>query len=525
VRRYVLGVSSERRWEAVALPACLLLAVAVFAYGLGASSLFVDEAASWHAAAGSLGNVLTRVRLDEVAPSTYYLLLHEWIYRSHDASEVWMRLPSMLAGVALAGAVAWLAYLISGRVAACLAALLAALDPAILNYAQQVRAYVFAMLAVTIAAAAVLSAERVESAGADSIGGELPEAGRGRACWFALGLAAAVAGYSLHYTAGLVLLPLTAYVLRSRALSRRLRAVWAVGVSGVALAWLPLLVTQLGAGHNGWLGSMERHWGADLGETFGAALAGRAPETPTRLLIGAAIVCAGVLLALVRARSAQTTLVAVAAILPPVALLVVTLGGQPAMLNRYAAIGVPFVIVSFAVAAVSVALRAIGSSGRYAPLGVRLAANIPPGGEHPGWPRFVAGVLVAGWLALAALGLHASYETIGHYADMRAVVREIRTRFRPGDVVVGVGNEAILFSIEYYATRLLPRGTPVILGSDPRAQAAVRSRRTIWTITPPVSSRQLDAALTSERYHGVATWSFPTMQTLELVEARPRQSP
>ena len=111
----------------VALPACLLLALLVFAHGLGASSLFVDEAASWHAAAGSLRDVFTRVRADEVAPYTYYVFLHEWIYRFHDASEVWMRLPSMLAGVALVAAVAWLAYLISGRVAACVAALLAAL--------------------------------------------------------------------------------------------------------------------------------------------------------------------------------------------------------------------------------------------------------------------------------------------------------------------------------------------------------------------------------------------------------------
>ena len=477
----------------VALPACLLLALLVFAHGLGASSLFVDEAASWHAAAGSLRDVFTRVRADEVAPYTYYVFLHEWIYRFHDASEVWMRLPSMLAGVALVGAVAWLAYLISGRVAACVAALLAALDPAVLNYAQEVRAYVFAMLAVTVAVAAVLKAQR--SARARS-----PRSVR----WFAVGLVAAVAAYSLHYTAGLVLLPLTVYVVCSAAFSRRLRTVWTVVVALTALAWLPLLVTQLRAGHSGWLGTTEHHWAADLGQTFGAALAGRAPETPTRALIGAAIVCAGVAIALWRSPGAPTRLVTAAAILPPLALVVVTLCGKPVLLNRYAAVGVPFMIVAVAVAAAS-AVPAVSLSSALR------------------WG--VSAVLVVAWLGLAALGLHASYETIGHYAGMRAAVREVRARIRPGDVLMGVGDDAILFSMDYYASRLLPPGTPVILATDPRAQAALRARRTIWTVTPPVSERQLDTTLASRHYAAVANWTFPAMQTLQLIEVRPTVTP
>ena len=506
------SATSKWAWYKVALAACLVLAVVVLSHGLGTSSLFVDETASWHAASGSLGDVFTRVRLDEVAPSTYYLLLHAWIGLGSDASEAWMRLPSMLAGVALVGAIAWLAYLVSGRLAACLAALLAALDPAILNYAQEVRAYIFAMLAVTVAVAAFLASERTESSRS---WWRAP-----RTWWFAISLVAAVVGYSLHYTAGLVLFPLTLYVLGSRAFSRRLRIAWAVVVAVTALAWLPLLVEQLRAGHNGWLGTAEHHWGADLGQTFGAALAGRAPETPTRALIGAAIVCAGIGVAVGRSSGAPIRLVAAAAIIPPVALLAVTLFGQPAMLGRYAAAGVPFMIVALAAGAVSLGagpLRGLGSS---------------PGGEHPGgasraldWRRWgVAGaLLVVAWLGLAALGVRASYETIGHYADMRAVVQEIRTRIRPHDVVVGVGNDAILFSIDYYATRLLARGTPVVLVADPRTREAVRARRTLWTVTPPLSNPQLDAALGMQRYRAVAHWTFPAMQPLELVEAVPRR--
>ena len=492
-RRVRTLLPADGPWEAVALAACLILALVVLSHGLGASSLFEDEAASWHAAAGTLGDVFTRVRVDEVAPSTYYLFLHEWIGRFHDASETWMRLPSMLAGVGLVGAVAWLAYLVAGRFAACLAALLAALDPAILNYAQEVRAYAFAMLAVSIAVPATLRAVNGPGRSTGSSGGE--RAGAHQVRWLTLGLAAAVVGYSLHYTAGLVLLPLTVYVLRSPTLSRRLRIVWAAGVGLTALAWLPLLVEQLRAGHNGWLGTVEQHWGPDLGQTFGAALAGRAPETPTRLLIGAAIVCTGIGVALWRSPGGATKLLVACAITPPVALLIVTVGGQPALLNRYAAVGVPFMIVTVAVAAVSLSATA---------------------------RTWIAGLLVAAWLVLSALGLHASYETIGHYADMRAAVHEIRTRIRPGGVVVGIGNDAILFSIEYYAVRLLPRGTPVVLASAPGTEAALRARRTIWVVSPPLASGQLDAGLAAQRYRAVGRWSFPAMQALELFEATPR---
>jgi hypothetical protein len=50
---------------------------------------------------------------------------------------------------------------------------------------------------------------------------------------------------------------------------------------------------------------------------------------------------------------------------------------------------------------------------------------------------------------------------------MRAAVREIGAGMRPGDVVAGVGHDAILFSMDYYAARLLSPGTPVLLDADP----------------------------------------------------------
>lgn len=91
-------------------PLAAILAVAGLnlTWGLGASSLFVDEVYSWRAASVPLGELFHRVRFDEVAPPTYYVFLHEWIGRLGSQAEWVMRLPSALAGIALVGATYWL---------------------------------------------------------------------------------------------------------------------------------------------------------------------------------------------------------------------------------------------------------------------------------------------------------------------------------------------------------------------------------------------------------------------------------
>lgn len=51
-----------------------------FFWQLGSPSLYIDEAFSWYASAGSAEELFDRVLVNEVAPWTYYLGLHAWIF-------------------------------------------------------------------------------------------------------------------------------------------------------------------------------------------------------------------------------------------------------------------------------------------------------------------------------------------------------------------------------------------------------------------------------------------------------------
>ena len=138
------------------------MAAVAFLWRLGASSLFIDETFSWRAAAGSFGGVFSSVHATEVAPPGYYLLLHFWIRILGSDSESTMRLLSVLAGVAFVAAVWWLGRELAGDAVGLLAALLAALSPLAVQYAQEVRAYIFVMLCTTVAVAAAVRAAKGE---------------------------------------------------------------------------------------------------------------------------------------------------------------------------------------------------------------------------------------------------------------------------------------------------------------------------------------------------------------------------
>ena len=94
------------RWERWALPAILAVAALNFFWQLGSSSYYVDEVLSIEHALPSLGNVLSAVRTGETTPWTFFVFLHEWLYRTGSQAEWVTRLPSAVAGVALVAAVA-----------------------------------------------------------------------------------------------------------------------------------------------------------------------------------------------------------------------------------------------------------------------------------------------------------------------------------------------------------------------------------------------------------------------------------
>jgi uncharacterized membrane protein len=136
------------------------------------------------------------VRVDELAPPTYYVLLHVWIQLTGSESEWVMRFLSVIAGVGVVISASWLAGLLGGRRVGALSGVLAALSPLFLQYSQEARAYVFAMLGVTIAVAAAVQASRSSASRK----------------WLILSAAAAIAAIAFHYTAVLVVLPLEVWV-------------------------------------------------------------------------------------------------------------------------------------------------------------------------------------------------------------------------------------------------------------------------------------------------------------------------
>ena len=110
--------------------AVMALGALIILAGLGHSSLFIDETFSWNASNNGIQGIVDAVQQAEVTPPLYYVILHGWIGLTGAESEWALRLPSALAGIALIGAVAWLATLVADRRAGILAGLLDRAQPA-----------------------------------------------------------------------------------------------------------------------------------------------------------------------------------------------------------------------------------------------------------------------------------------------------------------------------------------------------------------------------------------------------------
>ena len=235
-----LALPANRRGGARARPSrrCSALAALVYLAGLGRSSLFIDEIVQLERVAPRpRRRSARRCSGAEVTPPLYYVLLHAWTRRSPARS----RECDAAAAVARSPASAssppsiWLGTVVADRRAGLIAGLLAALSPLVLQYAQEVRAYIFVMLAVTIAAAAADPAH----AGARAP----PLARRSRSPRRAVAVL-------LHYTAVLVLAPLAVWLLRQPRVSPAQRLAVGAAFALPLLALLPLLPIQLGAGHH-----------------------------------------------------------------------------------------------------------------------------------------------------------------------------------------------------------------------------------------------------------------------------------
>lgn len=492
LRPQVLGLRVEssatgaRERTALLLGLVLVLATAGFALRLGHSSLFIDEVYSWRASHGSLRGLVDAVQYNEVSPPLYYLILHGWMQLAGSDSEIVLRLPSVLAGIALVGCVYWLGGLVAGRRAGLIAALLAAISPLVLLYAQQVRAYVWVMLALTIAVAAVLQATRDRS----------PR-------WLLVAGVAAICSVMLHYTSLLVLAPLVIWLWRAPGIDVRWRIGFSAAIAIPIAALVPLALEQTSLGHQETAATYASLTMVNALRIAGSPFDGRAAggSMIARELGAVIVVEALALLALAeRFRSVRARrLIAACAALPLGGVLVASALGQPVALTRYTAVAVPFILV------------AIGA----------VAARLQ---------RPLAALLLAGTLLASGIGLIAAEGDAGQNPDTRAAISTVAHHWRRGDMVVSLGQLGFDGALGYYGDKLLPAAgrdvrafrTLAAAGDAPAVVDAAVAGRRLWVLSDPVMSRtQLHTGFGRLGLRPVSVDRFRGNATIQLVLAEP----
>jgi 4-amino-4-deoxy-L-arabinose transferase-like glycosyltransferase len=457
----------------------LAVALANFVVNLGTGSLFIDEVYSWRASSVAFAAMNSRIRLDEVAPPLYYWALHEWIFRGGSQSAWMLRVPSALAGIALVSAVYWLGGLVADRTVGGTAALLAALSPLVLEYAQQVRAYIFVMLLVTLSVALILQSER--------------SATRSR-LWLALGGLAMVLALWTHYTANLVLVPLIAWLWWRQRLDRRtLIALTALLLAADAVV-APLAHTQLGRGHQHGVAAAAGLTLSNLIRNLGSPFDGRIQRVTIWVVLGALVTVAAFAVAAARwRRTSLTELLLILAGVPLVSVVAVTIVGTPSLLTRYDAVGAPFVLVLIAIAVVH-------------------------GSSRTRW------LLAAVAVAAAVGGSLLAHAKQGYFPDLRDAMSAIGRHWHPGDAVYLEGYPAIGSAVQYYLPTL-PAGAPVIFPSQGTEQQAVAQHRPFWVLASRGVPAQalLPALLARIGYRITYYRTFPATNALTVVHVAPVQ--
>lgn len=128
-------VNDRSVWPGIGI---LLAAAALRLPGLGERSLWLDEAYSvWQAGRGHI--TIWVIERDPVHSGLYYSLLHPWLQLGQE--EFWVRLPSVWASLLMVALVGLLGWRLAGAAAGHWAALLLAVSPLDVWYAQEARMY------------------------------------------------------------------------------------------------------------------------------------------------------------------------------------------------------------------------------------------------------------------------------------------------------------------------------------------------------------------------------------------------
>lgn len=455
------------------------IAAAAFGLQLSRSSLFIDEVYSWQASRGSIGDMIDALKYSEVTPPLYYVFLHGWVGLTGDG-EFAMRLPSVLAGVGLVAAVYWLANIVAGKRAALISGCLAALSPLLLLYAQQVRAYIFVMLAVTVAVAAVLQATQ----------------DRSTRMYVVAGVAAALA-VLFHYTAVLILGPLAIWMWLRPGVSPKARFAFSAAIVLPLLALAPLALEQLSQGHHDKTESYASLTTFNALRLAGTPFDGRAGG---QMMVGrelGAVVIVQVLALLAigdRFRTVRHRHLLVALAVIPLAAVLVLSTIQPMALTRYTAVAAPFLLVGIG-AVIAHAHKALGA------------------------------VVLTGALAASAIGLVAAQKQDGQFPNTREAVSTVAANWQQGDQFVSVGLLGFDGALAYYGEKEMPSGQRKVpaypslaaaVNSNEMFDAAMAGRR-LWFVSDPVMSKtEIDRTLSTLGYKATMIREYPGSGRIQL---------
>jgi len=387
----------------------LLLAASLRVCHLGVESVWLDEAASVEIARDPPVDVV-RDAAQDVHPPLYYLALHVWMRMMGDSERAVRSLSVLFSLLAVAALVAFAARWFD-RQTALVAALLAAISPLQIAFAQEARMYALLTLTAMLSTDAFL-------------------------CVLRDGTRRAMAGYVVvtaamlytHAYAGFVLAGQGLWLACALVASTNNRPRWwrrgllAFGLAALAfLPWVPSFLSQLYG--------VERAFWIPPQATLAAAVEAQAGSSSLAwLLAPLAVIAVGMSLVRTRRDAREGNWSAAAVTL--CAAIVTCVIGLPFMLSRVSS---PIFLPKYTIAA-SLVFLAIVARG---------LVLLPS--------RLLRGGLILGLVVLTLVPLHA-YFTTRHKDDWRDVVSSVERAAEPGDLIV-FSQAFGLAPFHYYARR------------------------------------------------------------------------
>ena len=393
---------SSRAAVPAALGALVLVAL-LLRVPLMDDAFFADELSTYYVVRDhGLGEVVDFVRsAQEQTPPLYFVLAWAADQLGHDS---WlMRLPSLLAGLALIPLVYLLGRRTVGRAAGLLGAVLATFAPFLVFYATEARSYGVALLLATLSTLALVTALQTRS----------------RRWWVVYALASCLAMYT-HYTTVFVLFAQAAWALVA------CRAQWkplVLANAGAALAFAPWLPEYRADDRTPVAAVIEKihpftldNVTSDLKQLFSGVPFEPPAELPGRLvmlmlLVGALVAVGGVALRVRRERTLAPGLVRWGGLLLACALAV------PVLAAVVSVVGTSIFLTRNLITALPAALLLLAALALLAPGRWRLGA---------------VGLLVGGYVAGGVQLLDAEHQR----PDAEAAVAWAAARAEPGDPIV-----------------------------------------------------------------------------------------